>query len=248
MEAPTTLNITPLNAPHRELEYLPLVDKDFQIKDLHFDESPLLSYCRCRDEYSKGQDLIGLWESNLPRYLIPLVISFPEIIHYCHSNYDPTQRAVISPDQSVLFHITPQAINAMLHFEPDQELAPLSMEELIEKTRQLTPEKLKSMCQNFMLPEHQPKGSPPYGFYYFNTLGRLIINMISFVLGFNTSEYVDEITLVLLSIFTPGKPPEIKYDFASFIANKIHDQFMRLDDEKVFKYSSVIYHLIIYYQ
>ena len=96
----------------------------------------------------------------------------------------------------------------MLHFEPDQELAPLSMEELIEKSNQLTPEKLKSICQIFMLPEHQPKGLPPYGFYYFTMLGRLILNMISFVLGFNTSEYVDEITLVLLSIFTPGQPPQ----------------------------------------
>ena len=46
MEAPTALKVTPLNAPHRELEYLPLVDKDFQIKDLCFDESPLLSYFR----------------------------------------------------------------------------------------------------------------------------------------------------------------------------------------------------------
>ena len=107
MEAPAALNVTPLNAPHRELEYFPLVDKDFQIKDLHFDEIPLLSFCRCRDDYSKGQDVIGLWESNLPRYLISSVINFPEIIHYCHSSYDPTQRAVISPDQNVLFPITP---------------------------------------------------------------------------------------------------------------------------------------------
>ena len=61
MEAPAALNIAPLNAPHRELDYLPLIDEDFQIKDLVFDESPLLSYFRCRDEYSKGQDLIGLW-------------------------------------------------------------------------------------------------------------------------------------------------------------------------------------------
>ena len=41
MEIPVALNITPLNAPHRELEYLPLVDKDFQIKDLVFSENPL---------------------------------------------------------------------------------------------------------------------------------------------------------------------------------------------------------------
>ena len=146
MEAPAALNVTPLNAPHRELEYLPLVDKDFQIKDLVFDESPLLSYCRCRDDYSKGLDVIGLWESNFPRYLIPSILIVPEIIHYCHSNYDPAQRAVMSPDQSVLFPITPQAINAMLHFEPDQELTPLFMEELIENSNQLSPEKLKSIC------------------------------------------------------------------------------------------------------
>ena len=143
MEAPAALNVTPLNAPHRELEYFPLVDKDFQIKDLVFDENPLQSYCRCRDDYSKGLDVIGLWESNFPRYIIPSVRIFPEIIHYCHSNYDPTQRAVMSPDQSVIFPITPQAINTMLHFEPDQDLTSLSMEELLEKSTQLSQEKLK---------------------------------------------------------------------------------------------------------
>ena len=60
MEAPAALNVTPLNAPHIELEYLPLVDKDFQIKDLVFDESPLRSYFHCKDNYSKGLDVIGL--------------------------------------------------------------------------------------------------------------------------------------------------------------------------------------------
>ena len=80
------LNVAPLNAPHRELEYLPLVDKDFQIKDLLFSENPLRIYCRCRDNYLKGLDIIGLWESNLPRYLLPSVHIFPEIIHYCHDN------------------------------------------------------------------------------------------------------------------------------------------------------------------
>ena len=67
-------------------------------------------------------------------------------------------------------------------------------------------------------------------------------------MGFNTSEYVDQLTLVLLSIFTPGQPPPVKYDFASYIADKIHDQFMRFENERVFKYSSVIYHLMIYFQ
>ena len=71
--------------------------------------------------------------------------------------------------------------------------------------------------------------------------------MISSIMGFNTSEYVDQLTLVLLSIFTPGQPPTVKYDFASYIDDKIHDQFMRLENERVFKYSFVIYHLMLYY-
>jgi len=70
--------------------------------------------------------------------------------------------------------------------------------------------------------------------------------MMSFILGFNTSEYVDDITLAILSIFTPGQPPVVEYDYATFIANKIHEQFINLDRERVFKYTSFIYHLLLY--
>jgi len=72
--------------------------------------------------------------------------------------------------------------------------------------------------------------------------------MISYVLGFKTSEHVDETVMVLLSSFSQGQPPAIKYNYAKFIANKIHDQLIKLDREGVFKYSSYIYHLFMYYQ
>ena len=160
----------------------------------------------------------------------------------------PNQRAVLSSSQTVLFPITAQSINEMLQFQPGQALTPLSMGELLEKSTKLSHEELSHICKTFMFPEHQPKGPPPYGYTFFTNEGRLILNMISCIMGFNTSEYVDQLTLVLLSIFTPGQPPAIKYDFASYIANKIHDQLMRFGNERVFKYSSFIYHLIIYYQ
>lgn len=67
-------------------------------------------------------------------------------------------------------------------------------------------------------------------------------------MGFNSSEYVDDITLVLLSIFTPGQLPAVRYDYASYIANKIHDQILNLETEGVFKYTTFIYHLMLYYQ
>ena len=99
-----------------------------------------------------------------------------------------------------------------------------------------------------MVPEHQPKGPSPYLQTFFTDIGRLIVDMISLIMGFNSSEYVDDVTLVLLSIFTPGYPLVVKYDYASYIANKIHDQFLRLDNEGVFKYTTFIYHLMLYYQ
>jgi len=82
----------------------------------------------------------------------------------------------------------------------------------------------------------------------FTSLGRDIITMICFILGFTSNEYVDEMTFSYMTIFTPGQPPATKYDYATFIANKIHDQFMRLENERVFKYSTVLYHLFLYYQ
>lgn len=39
--APVVLNIAPLNAPHKELEWIPLADKDFQINDLIGDKPHL---------------------------------------------------------------------------------------------------------------------------------------------------------------------------------------------------------------
>lgn len=52
--------------------------------------------------------------------------------------------------------------------------------------------------------------------------------MIACILGFTTNEYVDEMTLAYMSIFTPGQPPAAKFDYATFIADKMHDKFMRL--------------------
>lgn len=72
--------------------------------------------------------------------------------------------------------------------------------------------------------------------------------MISSILGYTTSEYVDEIILAYMSIFTPGQPPAIMFDYEKSILDKMHDQFMRLKNKRVFKYSSVLYHLFLYYQ
>lgn len=48
-----------------------------------------------------------------------------------------------------------------------------------------------------------PKDPPPYLTCFFTDIGKYIVNMIISIMSFNTTELVDELTLVLISIFTP---------------------------------------------
>ena len=81
METLVVLNVTSFNAPHKDLNYLPLVDKDFQIKDLSTNKNHLKVFCQSKDNYLNISDILGLWESNLPRYFLPSIHVFPDIIH-----------------------------------------------------------------------------------------------------------------------------------------------------------------------
>ena len=89
---------------------------------------------------------------------------------------------------------------------------------------------------------------PPIGNVYFNELGRLLVDLISYVLGYRSAEDADETILAMMSIFSPGMPPVVHYDYAAYIADKIHEQLMNLERERVFRYTSYIYHLFLFYQ
>ena len=88
---------------------------------------------------------------------------------------------------------------------------------------------------------------PPINQVYLNQLGRDLADMISPILGYNSIEFVDQTVLVMMLMFAPGKSP-ICYDYATYIADKIHEQLMNPARERVFKYNSYIYHLILYHQ
>ena len=77
MEALVALNVAPLNAPHKELEWLPLANRDFQIQDLMGIKNHLHTFCEIRNSYLNKTDLYGIWESNLPQYFLPSVNVFP---------------------------------------------------------------------------------------------------------------------------------------------------------------------------
>ena len=237
-----------MNPPNKELESMPLADRDYLIQDLVGDRNHLQTFCQLRNSFLNNCDMYGIWESNLPHYFLPSVNIFPEIIHLCAKNYEPNQRAVKSPSGSILFHITPDSINKMLNFKQTQLLFPFSMKHLLDEASRLSSSKIATISKTFMRADYQPTGPPPFFYVHFNEVGKLLVDMISYVLDFKKSEHVDETVLVLFSAYSLGQPPAIKDNYAKFIANKIHDQLIKLDREGVFKYSSYIYHLFMYYQ
>ena len=135
----------------------------------------------------------------------------------------------MSHDQKVIFTITTKSINEMLQFQLGPNLTPLSIGDLLDQYPKLSPSRLAQLFQTFIREEkHIPKDPPPYVSSIFSQWGQNIVTMISYVLGYSTSEYIDELILAFMSIYTPGKPPAITYDFAQFIADRMHEQFTRM--------------------
>lgn len=88
---------------------------------------------------------------------------FPEIVHYCHINYDPIQKAVRTPDHVVLFISIVESINELLQLQPSQILTPLSIRDMLNRYPGLTSTKLAQCFETFITEEqYTPKESPPY--------------------------------------------------------------------------------------
>lgn len=243
------MDIRPITNPHLNLDHLPLTDRDFQIKDTTSTELLLKIHCLSKDRHLNHTNDIGLWESNLPRCHFPQVHIFLEVVHICYACYVPSHRAIMSHGQKVLFTITAVSIKEMLQFQPRPNITALSIGDLQNQYPKLSPSRLTQLFQTFIVEEkHIPKDPPPYVSIIFSKWGQYIITMISCVLGYTTSEFIDELILAFMSIYTPRQPPATTYDFAKFIADRMYEQFTRTGNERVFKYSSVLYHLFLYYQ
>lgn len=61
--------------------------------------------------------------------------------------------------------------------------------------------------QLFIQPSSETTRTPPIGYHYLNDLGRMLVDLISYVLGYRGVEDVDDTIMAMLSIFSPGKLP-----------------------------------------
>jgi len=185
MEAPVDLNIAPLNAPHRELEWLPLANRDYQMAEVIESSRkyhiPLINELKAR--HLSGTDILGILDSYLPIFYLPQVNVFPNLIDQCCTNYDPNQRAILSPSGSILFYITSEAINQMLISQSAKSLTLLSMQHLIDQTCKLSNAQITTITQFFIQSDSQPVRSPPFLHVHLNEVGKILMDMINYILG-----------------------------------------------------------------
>jgi len=93
-----------------------------------------------------------------------------------------------------------------------------------------------------------PKLNPPYSTTKFPEGSRHVISMLSFILGYFTDEHTDESILGFLSTFTPWKPPSVIFYYVGFISDNIHYLLKNLQIEVVFRYTSYLFHMFLYFQ
>ena len=61
-------------------------------------------------------------------------------------------------------------------------------------------------------------------------------------------QWVDEPILCFPSIFSTHNKLSIIFNFSQFLANNIHEQFLKFQTEEVFKYTSILVYMFLYYR
>jgi hypothetical protein len=194
-------------------------------------------------------DEIGLWESNLPLYLFPQIHHFPEFALKCQAHYIPDQNAIVSSSGDVLFFITPEDIDQMMQITHTESASPFNLEILTELYQKMTFPQRAQIFELF-LPTSAPLPStnPPYPSSMFSTKGNQIISSLCALLGYYSDQWVDEPILGFLSIFSNDEQPTMQFDYNTFLANNIHEQFVNFATEGMFRYSSILAYMFIYFQ
>ena len=72
--------------------------------------------------------------------------------------------------------------------------------------------------------------------------------MVTCLLGYHTDQWVDAIVLGFLLVFSTGQKPSILFNYSQYLADVIHEPFLKFKVEGVFKNQPVLVYLMLFYQ
>jgi hypothetical protein len=239
----------PFLPPPVDLDKIPLVDKDRLIVDTICDFDFLDLHSWIWEVFLDQSDEIRLWESNLPLYLFPQIHHFPEFTLKCQAHYVPEQKAIISSSGDVLFFITPEDIDQMMQIPHAESVSPFNLEILTELYQKMTFPQRAHIFELFLPTSAQlPSTNPPYPSSMFSTTRNQIISSLCALLGYYSDQWVDEPILGFLSIFSNDENPTMQFNYNTLLADNIHEQFVNFGTEGMFRYSSILAYMFIYFQ
>ena len=185
----------------------------------------------------------------MPLYLFPQIHHFTEFALKCQAHYVPDQKAIVSSSGNVLFFITPEDIDQMMQVSRPDSVTPFNLEVLIELYQKMTFPQRAQIFELFTPPSSPiPTTSPLYPSSIFSIKGNQIVSAVCALLGYFSDQWVDEPILGFLSIFSNDEQPTTQFDYSTFLANNIHDQFMSFPTEGVFRYSSILAYMFLFFQ
>lgn len=127
--------------------------------------------------------------------------------------------------------------------------------ELQELTKIFLAEKYQGMyddLKTIFLSQHATKGSqlptgpPHYPVTFLASSSKIAVSMMSQVLGKKAYALLDEVLLgFLASIYPPVEGPFLKFNYAQFLFDSMHQQFVDFSSLRTFRYQSYLVHLII---
>ena len=114
MTSNTAIVVNPLQPLVIDLEHIPLVDTDYKLADPIVEFNLLDIHNWCYEKSLDNEEEVHIWESHLPKYVVPLTYPCEEVIRLCQRHYVPEKRAIVNANKDVLFTITAETINQML--------------------------------------------------------------------------------------------------------------------------------------
>jgi hypothetical protein len=161
----------------------------------------------------------------------------------------PDQRAIVSSSGDVLFFITPKDIDQMMQIPHAESASPFNLEILTELYQKMTFPQRAQIFKLFLPNSSQfPSTNPPYPSSMFSTKGNQIIYSLCALLGYYSDQWVDEPILGFLSIFSNDEKSTMQFDYNTFLADSIQEQFMNFGTEGMFRYSSILAYMFVYFQ
>lgn len=72
--------------------------------------------------------------------------------------------------------------------------------------------------------------------------------MVTCLLCYPTDQWVDEVVLGFLSVFSVGQKPSLIFNYNQYLSDVIQEQFLKFKAEGAFKHQSILVYLMLFYQ